>query len=56
LELVLIEEYRTHANQMKRPMIEDVSMIGVGSSLSPFLEGLLSVTVSTDVVVLSPLI
>ena len=53
LELDLIEEYRTHANQIKRPMIEDVSMIGVGSSSSPFLPGLLSVTVSTEVVVLS---
>ena len=32
---------------MKRPMIEDVSMIGVGVSLSPEL-GPLSVTVVAD--------
>ena len=32
---------------MKRPMIEDVSMIGVGVSLSPAL-GPLSVTVVAD--------
>jgi len=56
LELDLIEEYRTHANQMKSPMMEDVSIIGVGSSSSPFLAGLLSVTVSTDVVEFSPII
>ena len=32
LELERIDEYKTHANQINNPMMDDVSMIGVGVS------------------------
>ena len=52
LELERIEEYKTHANQINRPMIEDVSMIGVGMSSDGSCGLLASVTVATELVML----
>ena len=45
-----MDEYKTHANQMNRPIIEDVSMIGVGVSSDGSCGLLASVTVATELV------
>ena len=52
LELERMDEYKTHANQMNKPMMDDVSMIGVGVSSDGPCGLLASVTVATELVML----